>query len=237
MMQPETQGGGLGDSVRVTVADPHPGAGRAARIGPYGVGARLGPQLGESSSGTSRTNMRSTRSAVSPAGTCSRRSGMSSRGVIPRSAYQAAITRRESGRAEISSGTAEFNSSSASRAARSSQPSSHACSAPGHAAATAYSSARISEVRTGASVSVRSATTSAGAHSTTAPVFVRTRTTGSTANRCPTASVSGGIDSGRRRYRTVTRVPSSGHETISDRTGPVLRPASTTVREPPSPAT
>ena len=47
---------------------------------------------------------------------------------------------------------------------------------PGHANAAACSVARICDVRTGAAVSSRTATTSSGEISTTAPVLVRTRT-------------------------------------------------------------
>ena len=65
--------------------------------------------------------------------------------------------------------------------------------------AAACSSARTCEVRTGASLSARTATTSAGANCTTAPVFVRTRTSGSMASRWPTASVRGGTDPTGRR--------------------------------------
>ncbi len=57
----------------------------------------------------------------------------------------------------------------------------------------------MSAVRTGASVSTRNDTTSAGETSTIAPDLVCNRTVGSKANRRPIASVNGGTDPGDRR--------------------------------------
>uniref|UniRef100_UPI00119D2DDE hypothetical protein n=1 Tax=Rhodococcus rhodochrous TaxID=1829 RepID=UPI00119D2DDE len=75
--------------------------------------------------------------------------------------------------------------------ARTSQPSTQADSRPGHPAAAACSSARISETRIGRAAIGLSATTEVGDTWTTRPSAVRTATTGSTETSSPMTSVIG----------------------------------------------
>jgi hypothetical protein len=70
---------------------------------------------------------------------------------------------------------------------------------PGHASAAACSVARICDVRIGAAVNARTATTSSGAISTTAPVFVCTFSRAPVSIRWPITSVSGGTEPAGRR--------------------------------------